>query len=76
MSRENRRLYSARKREIQARKNATKINYKFDFADLKVKTGGDYTHLPLNIRRLGGRHPETGKKVHYLIIGGIKFWKI
>ncbi|KAH7729564.1 Protein MRPL-2 [Aphelenchoides avenae] len=36
-------------------------------------TGGKYTHEPLRVNRLGGRDPETGRKVNQHIGGGTKF---
>ncbi|CAJ0930881.1 unnamed protein product, partial [Mesorhabditis belari] len=47
--------------------------YLWDMEDLKEKTGGEYTHKPLQINRLGGRHPETGRKINQHIGGGYKF---
>ncbi|RCN38159.1 hypothetical protein ANCCAN_15929 [Ancylostoma caninum] len=47
--------------------------YLWDMEDLQKKTGGEYTHEPLRINKLGGRHPETGRKVNQHIGGGVKF---
>ncbi|KRX85308.1 39S ribosomal protein L2, mitochondrial [Trichinella sp. T6] len=46
------------------------IQYKFDLTPLKCMP---YTHKPIKIRRLGGRNPETGKKVNQRVGGGYKF---
>lgn len=32
-----------------------------------------YTHEPLIVRRLGGRDPDTGRKINQHIGGGVKF---
>lgn len=45
----------------------------WDMSDLEEKTSGQYTHKPLRINRLGGRDPETGRKVNQHIGGGVKF---
>ncbi|CAD5219590.1 unnamed protein product [Bursaphelenchus okinawaensis] len=47
--------------------------YLWDERDLEAKTGGEYTPEPLRIKRLGGRNPETGRKVNQHIGGGTKF---
>ncbi|KRZ36802.1 39S ribosomal protein L2, mitochondrial [Trichinella pseudospiralis] len=46
------------------------IQYKFDLTPLKSMP---YTHKPITIRRLGGRNPETGKKVNQRVGGGYNF---
>ncbi|KRZ08999.1 39S ribosomal protein L2, mitochondrial, partial [Trichinella zimbabwensis] len=46
------------------------IQYKFDLTPLKNMP---YTHKPITIRRLGGRNPETGKKVNQRVGGGYNF---
>jgi hypothetical protein len=40
-----------------------KTRWFFDFNHLNELTGGEYTHDPLRLRRLGGRNPETRMKV-------------
>ncbi|CAJ0579596.1 unnamed protein product, partial [Mesorhabditis spiculigera] len=47
--------------------------YLWDMDDLDKKSNGEYTHKPLQINRLGGRHPETGRKINQHIGGGHKF---
>ncbi|KHJ46035.1 ribosomal protein L2 domain protein [Trichuris suis] len=44
--------------------------YKYDYSVLE---GMAYTHKPLRLRRLGGRNPETGRKVNQRVGGGYKF---
>ncbi|VDD86466.1 unnamed protein product [Enterobius vermicularis] len=56
-----------------APKPVNKPRYLWDERDLVKKTGGKYTHEPLRINRLGGRDPETGRKVNQHIGGGVKF---
>lgn len=51
------------RRHYPARGTKPPPRYNFDFKDLEAKTGGKYTHLPLKIRKMGGRDPETGHKV-------------
>ncbi|GMR46824.1 hypothetical protein PMAYCL1PPCAC_17019, partial [Pristionchus mayeri] len=45
----------------------------WDKRDIEAQTGGEYTHQPLQVKRLGGRDPETGRKVNQHIGGGVKF---
>lgn len=45
----------------------------WDKRHLKEITGGEYTHEPLRVKRLGGRDPDTGRKVNQHIGGGFKF---
>uniref|UniRef100_A0A1I7S3I2 Ribosomal_L2_C domain-containing protein n=1 Tax=Bursaphelenchus xylophilus TaxID=6326 RepID=A0A1I7S3I2_BURXY len=45
----------------------------WDERDLKEITNNEYTPDPLRVRRLGGRDPETGRKVNQHIGGGVKF---
>ncbi|CAI4227871.1 unnamed protein product [Auanema sp. JU1783] len=60
-------------RNLPARGTKPLPRYLWDEKDLDEKTGGQYTHKPLRINRLGGRHPETGRKVNQHIGGGVKF---
>uniref|UniRef100_A0A9J2P686 Ribosomal protein L2 C-terminal domain-containing protein n=1 Tax=Ascaris lumbricoides TaxID=6252 RepID=A0A9J2P686_ASCLU len=61
------------KRFLPARGTKSSPRYLWDEEDLKKKANGVYTHKPLVVRRLGGRHPETGRKVNQHIGGGVKF---
>ncbi|XGW27123.1 hypothetical protein V3C99_007602 [Haemonchus contortus] len=61
------------KRFLPARGTKPLPRYLWDLEDLKKKSGGGYTHEPLRINRLGGRHPETGRKINQHIGGGTKF---
>ncbi|KHN79848.1 39S ribosomal protein L2, mitochondrial [Toxocara canis] len=61
------------KRFLPARGTKPLPRYLWDLDDLKKQAGGTYTHKPLTVRRLGGRHPETGRKVNQHIGGGVKF---
>ncbi|KAK6751839.1 hypothetical protein RB195_003332 [Necator americanus] len=61
------------KRFFPARGTKPLPRYLWDMEDLQKKTDGKYTHQPLRINRLGGRHPETGRKVNQHIGGGVKF---
>ncbi|KAI1715522.1 ribosomal proteins l2, RNA binding domain-containing protein [Ditylenchus destructor] len=47
--------------------------YLWDERHLQELTGGEYTIKPLRVRRLGGRNPETGRKVNQHIGGGVNF---
>lgn len=57
------------KRFLPARGTKSSPRYLWDEEDLKKKANGVYTHKPLVVRRLGGRHPETGylSNTHFLI---------
>uniref|UniRef100_A0A8R1XWA0 Ribosomal_L2_C domain-containing protein n=1 Tax=Onchocerca volvulus TaxID=6282 RepID=A0A8R1XWA0_ONCVO len=61
------------KRFMPARGSKPLPRYLWDMEDLMEKTKGKYTHEPLILRRLGGRDPETGRKVNQHIGGGYKF---
>ncbi|VDL75917.1 unnamed protein product [Nippostrongylus brasiliensis] len=61
------------KRFLPARGTKPLPRYLWDLEDLKDKTNGEYTPEPLRIKRLGGRHPETGRKINQHIGGGVKF---
>ncbi|KHJ76728.1 hypothetical protein OESDEN_23652, partial [Oesophagostomum dentatum] len=61
------------KRFLPARGTKPLPRYLWDMEDLQKKTGGEYTHEPLRIKKLGGRDPETGRKVNQHIGGGVKF---
>ncbi|CAO4375593.1 unnamed protein product [Caenorhabditis nigoni] len=60
-------------RNLPARGTKPLPRHLWDMADLEEKSGGRYTHKPLRINRLGGRDPETGRKVNQHIGGGVKF---
>jgi hypothetical protein len=47
--------------------------YLWDQRHLDELLKDGYTHEPLVVRRLGGRHPDTGRKVNQHIGGGYKF---
>ena len=47
--------------------------YLWDERHLAELLKDGYTHEPLRVRRLGGRHPETGRKINQHIGGGVKF---
>jgi len=47
--------------------------YLWDQQHLKELLKDGYTHEPLQVKRLGGRNPETGRKVNQHIGGGVKF---
>lgn len=49
------------KRFLPARGTKPLPRYRWDMEDLKSKACGKYTHLPLSVRRLGGRDPNTGQ---------------
>uniref|UniRef100_A0A0N5A7Z4 Ribosomal_L2_C domain-containing protein n=1 Tax=Syphacia muris TaxID=451379 RepID=A0A0N5A7Z4_9BILA len=66
-------LYSKRYLPAYAPKPENKPRYLWDERDLIRQTGGKYTHEPLRVKRLGGRNPETGRKVNQHIGGGVKF---
>lgn len=61
------------KRFLPARGTKPLPRYLWDMDDLQEKSRGQYTHEPLRIRRLGGRDPNTGRKVNQHIGGGVKF---
>ncbi|VDM57402.1 unnamed protein product [Angiostrongylus costaricensis] len=61
------------KRFFPARGTKPLPRYLWDMDDLQKKSGGHYTHEPLRINRLGGRDPDTGRKVNQHIGGGVKF---
>ena len=46
--------------------------YEWDTRHLEELTGGQYTHLPLRVKKRGGRDYE-GHKVNQHIGGGVKF---
>lgn len=46
------------------------VQYKYDYRYLEDK---EYTHEPIKLPKLGGRDPETGKKINQRIGGGVKF---
>uniref|UniRef100_A0A1I7UZ36 glucuronosyltransferase n=1 Tax=Caenorhabditis tropicalis TaxID=1561998 RepID=A0A1I7UZ36_9PELO len=60
-------------RNLPARGTKPLPRHLWDMADLEEKSGGQLTHKPLRINRLGGRDPETGRKVNQHIGGGVKF---
>lgn len=60
-------------RNMPARGTKPLPRHLWDMSDLEEKTSGQYTHKPLRINRLGGRDPETGRKVNQHIGGGVKF---
>lgn len=41
---------------------APRIVYRYDWRDIDKQTGGVYTHKPLRIKQLHGRHPTSGIK--------------
>ena len=45
----------------------------WDKRHLEEITNNEYTHIPLRVNRLGGRDPDTGRKVNQHIGGGVKF---
>jgi len=49
------------------------VQYLWDKEHLKKITEGKYTHKPLRVNRLGGRNPETGRKINEHVGGGVKF---
>uniref|UniRef100_A0A0N4ZKV4 Ribosomal_L2_C domain-containing protein n=1 Tax=Parastrongyloides trichosuri TaxID=131310 RepID=A0A0N4ZKV4_PARTI len=61
------------KRNYPARGTKPLPQYKWDLEHLKEITNGEYTHKPLRVNKLGGRNPETGRKVNQHIGGGTKF---
>ncbi|CAD6198467.1 unnamed protein product [Caenorhabditis auriculariae] len=61
------------RRHLPARGTKPLPRYLWDMEDLEKKSGGQYTPEPLRINRLGGRNPETGRKVNQHIGGGTKF---
>ncbi|CEF65144.1 39S ribosomal protein L2, mitochondrial [Strongyloides ratti] len=61
------------KRTYPARGTKPLPQYLWDEEHLKKITNGEYTHKPLRVNRLGGRNPETGRKVNQHIGGGTKF---
>ncbi|VDK86379.1 unnamed protein product [Litomosoides sigmodontis] len=66
-------LFALAKRFMPARGTKPLPRYLWDMEDLKKQTKGKYTHEPLVLHRLGGRDPETGRKVNQHIGGGTKF---
>uniref|UniRef100_A0A914PJH4 Ribosomal protein L2 C-terminal domain-containing protein n=1 Tax=Panagrolaimus davidi TaxID=227884 RepID=A0A914PJH4_9BILA len=60
-------------RNYPARGTKPKPRHLWDTKHLNELTNGEYTHLPLRVNRLGGRDPETGRKVNQHIGGGVKF---
>ena len=56
-----------------APKPVNKPRYLWDKRDLIRQTNSKYTPTPLRVKRLGGRDPETGRKVNQHIGGGVKF---
>ena len=60
-------------RNYPARGTKPKPRYLWNMLHLQEITGGEYTHQPLQVHRLGGRHPDTGRKVNQHIGGGYKF---
>uniref|UniRef100_A0A0K0DSS5 Ribosomal_L2_C domain-containing protein n=1 Tax=Strongyloides stercoralis TaxID=6248 RepID=A0A0K0DSS5_STRER len=61
------------KRTYPARGTKPLPRYLWDEKHLDEITKGEYTHKPLRVNRLGGRDPETGRKVNQHIGGGAKF---
>jgi len=61
------------KRGMPARGTKPLPRLLWDKRHLEELTGGKYTHLPLRVRRLGGRDPDAGHKVNQHIGGGVKF---
>lgn len=61
------------RRYLPARGTKPLPRYLWDMKHLEELTGGKYTHEPLRVHRLGGRHPETRRKVNQHIGGGVKF---
>uniref|UniRef100_A0AC34PWH9 Ribosomal protein L2 C-terminal domain-containing protein n=1 Tax=Panagrolaimus sp. JU765 TaxID=591449 RepID=A0AC34PWH9_9BILA len=60
-------------RFFPARGTKPKPRLLWDERHLQELTNGEYTHQPLRVRRLGGRDPDTGRKVNQHIGGGVKF---
>ena len=60
-------------RNYPARGTKPKPRLLWDMRHLNEITGGEYTHQPLRVNRLGGRDPDTGRKVNQHIGGGVKF---
>uniref|UniRef100_A0A7E4V2C2 Ribosomal_L2_C domain-containing protein n=1 Tax=Panagrellus redivivus TaxID=6233 RepID=A0A7E4V2C2_PANRE len=60
-------------RNYPARGTKPKPRLLWDERHLEEITGGEYTHQPLRVNRLGGRDPDTGRKVNQHIGGGVKF---
>lgn len=56
-----------------ARGTKPKPRLLWDERHIEELTNGEYTHQPLQVRRLGGRDPDTGRKVNQHIGGGVKF---
>ncbi|KAF8371206.1 mrpl-2, partial [Pristionchus pacificus] len=61
------------KRGLPARGTKPLPRNLWDQRDLQEQTGGEYTHQPLRVKRLGGRDADTGRKVNQHIGGGVKF---
>uniref|UniRef100_A0A914VLW8 Ribosomal protein L2 C-terminal domain-containing protein n=1 Tax=Plectus sambesii TaxID=2011161 RepID=A0A914VLW8_9BILA len=61
------------KRHLPKRGTKPLPQFLWDKKHLEELTGGEYTHKPLRVNRLGGRDPETGRKVNQHIGGGVKF---
>uniref|UniRef100_A0A0K0G3S3 39S ribosomal protein L2, mitochondrial (inferred by orthology to a human protein) n=1 Tax=Strongyloides venezuelensis TaxID=75913 RepID=A0A0K0G3S3_STRVS len=61
------------RRNYPARGTKPLPQHLWDERHLKELTNGEYTYKPLRVNRLGGRDPETGRKVNQHIGGGAKF---
>ena len=60
-------LLAGSQRGFPARGTKPKKRLFFDFKHLKEITDDNYTIKPLKIRRMGGRDPETGRRVIFLL---------
>lgn len=60
-------------RGLPARGTKPLKQFLWDERHLEKLTNGKYTHRPLRVNRLGGRHPDTGRKINQHIGGGVKF---
>ena len=52
-----------------------KITYDIDWRDVDLQTGGVYTHKPLKVRKLGGKHHTSrGLFIDWLVL--IDLWQV
>lgn len=66
-------LAISQQRSYPARGTKPLPRYLWDERHLEELLKDGYTHEPLVVRRLGGRHPDTGRKINQHIGGGVKF---
>jgi len=52
---------------------APKVEFRWDWRDIDRQTGGVYTHQPLRVNTLGGRHPYSGRKMNMRVRRGVAF---